>query len=140
MPETAADIGFDSAFGIEGETPGTYVDVAEVKSITPPGMTRGTEQATHLKSPDGHHEHVALLTDAEEASITVNFVPSATDVLFAAFNAAKGKYQITYPNGVMMRFPGIVTGYTPPELTPEGLMETTLSMKPSGKPTLHAAE
>lgn len=138
MP-TDADIGFNSAFGIEGSTADTYEDVAEVISITPPGMTRGTQEATHLKSPDNHHEHIALLSDSEEASLTVNFVPSATDALFAAFNAATGKYQITYPNGVMMRFAGIVTGYTPPELTPEGKMEATVTIKPSGKPTLHAA-
>ena len=140
MTETAADIVHVSAFGIEGETPGTYVDVAEVIAITPPGMTRGTQEATHLKSPDNHHEHIALLSDSEEASFTVNFVPSATDALLAAFNATTGKFQITYPNGVMLRFGGIVTGYTPPELTPEGKMEATVTIKPSGKPTLHAAE
>ncbi|SDW78293.1 phage tail tube protein [Roseicitreum antarcticum] len=140
MSQTTADIGYNSRFGIEGETPGTYADVAEVISITPPGMTRGTQEATHLQSPDDHHEHIALLSDSEEASFTVNFVPSATDTLFAAFNAKTGKYQITYPNGVMLRFAGIVTGYTPPELTPEGKMEATVTVKPSGKPTLHAAE
>ena len=136
---TTADIGYNSSFGIEGETPGTYVDVAEGMAITPPGMTRGTEQATHLKSPDEYHEHIALLADAGEASFTVNFVPSATDTLFAAFNAKTGNYQITYPNGVMLRFGGIVTGYTPPELAPEGKMEATVTIKPSGKPTLYAA-
>jgi hypothetical protein len=140
MTETAADIGFGAEFGIEGETPGTYVALAEVVAITPPGMTREKVEATHLKSPEAYKEYIAALFDTGDVSLTLNFVPSATDALFTAFHAASGKYQITFPNGVMMRFNGFFTGYTPPELTPEGKMESTATVaRKSGKPTLHAA-
>lgn len=139
MTATSADIGFDSAFGIEGATPGTYVDVAEVVAITPPGMTREAVEATHLKSPDGFKEFIAGLMEAGEASITLNFVPSATDALYTAFLASSGKYEITFPNGVHLRFAGFFTGYTPPELTAGGKMEATATIKATGKPTLHAA-
>jgi len=139
MTATAADIGYNSAFGIEGSTPGTYVAIAEVVSITPPGVTREAIEATHLKSPEAFKEFIAGLKEAGEASITLNFVPSATDVVYTAFDAESGKYQITFPNGVMMRFGGFFTAYSPPQLTPDGKMEASATIKASGKPTLHAA-
>ena len=140
MAVTAADIGFGALFGIEGETPGTYVSVAEVTAITPPGMTRDKVEATHLNSDDAYKEYVAGLFDTGDAQITLNFCPSATDAIFTAFHAASGKYQITFPNGVMMRFTGFFTGYTPPELTPGGKMESTATIaRSTAKPTLHAA-
>lgn len=139
MTATAADIGYDSSFGVEGSTAGTYVDIAEVVSITPPGVTREAVEATHLKSPDAYKEFIAGLKEAGEASITLNFVPAASDAVFTAFDADSGKYQITFPNGVMLRFDGFFTAYNPPELTSEGKMEATATIKATGKPTLHAA-
>lgn len=136
---TNADIGYNASFGIEGSTAGTYVDVAEVVSITPPGVTREAVEATHLKSPDRYKEFIAGLKETGEASITLNFVPAASDDVFTAFEAEEGKYQITFPNGVMLRFDGFFTAYNPPELTPEGKMEATATIKATGKPTLHAA-
>jgi len=136
---TAANIGHGALFGIEGVTPGTYVTVAEVVSITPPGMSRDSVEATHLTSPGKWKEFIAGLKDAGEASFTLNFVPSATDAVFAAFNADSGKYQITMPGGVMMRFDGFFTGYTPPALAPGDKMEASATIKVNGAPTLHAA-
>lgn len=138
MTETAADIGYDASFGIEGSVADTYEDVAEVVSITPPGMTRESVEATHLKSPDQFKEFIAGMMEGGEASLTLNFIPSATDVLYTAFSAKTGKYQITFPNGVMMRFKGFFTAYNPPELSGEK-MEATATVRCSGKPTLHAA-
>ena len=139
MTATAADIGNDSEFGIEGDTPGTYVAVAEVIAITPPGMSRDSVEATHLKSPDEFKEYIAGLMDAGDASFTFNFVASATEAIYTAFQARTGNYEITFPNGVMMRFSGFFTSYEPPELTPGGKMEANAKIKATRKPTLHAA-
>ena len=136
---TTADIGYDSEFGIEGTTPGTYVAVAEVVSIVPPGMTREAVDATHLDSPDSYREFIAGLKETGEATITLNFVPSATDAIVTAFEAATGKYQIKFPNGVKMRFSGFFTAYNPPELTPGGIMQATATIKATGKASLAAA-
>jgi hypothetical protein len=139
MTATAAGIGFKSKFAIEGGTPAAYANVAEVVRITPPGASRSAIKATHLDSPGDTHEYIAGIIDGGEASITVNFVPSATDTLRAAFTAGKGKYQITFPNGVRLQFGGIVTAWTPPELTDEGKMELTMTIKQSGAATLLAS-
>jgi hypothetical protein len=139
MTATAADIGYNSAFGIEGETPGTYVAVAEVVSITPPGVTRESVEATHLKSPGSYKEFIAGLKESGEAQLTLNFVPDESDAIFTAFGADTGNYQITFPNGVMMRFAGFFTAWNPPELTAGGKMEATATIKATGAPTLHEA-
>jgi hypothetical protein len=134
---TIADIGYDSAFAIGSGDPLTYTPVAEVVSITPPGMSRDAIAATHLKSPGGYKEFIAGMKDGGEGSFTLNWVPSATDPLVTAFNADSGNYQITFPNGVMLRFAGFFTAYTPPALTEEK-MEASVTFKVSGEPTLHA--
>lgn len=141
MTETKADIGYNGSFGIEGETAGVYVDLAEVKAITPPGFSREKQDATHLKSPDSYKEYVMALFDTDDASITLNFTPQNLPALWAAFHAPQGgKYQITFPDGQQMRFTGAFTGMSLPELTPEGVMESSGTItRTSGKPTLHPA-
>lgn len=135
---TNANIGYNASFGIEGGTPGTYVDVAEVVSITLPGFMRDAIEATHLKSPDGYKEYIAGMKDMTEATFTLNWVPSATDTLLAAFEADTGNYQITAPNGVRVRFSGFFTAYTLPELSVDK-MEATVTVRPTGAAELLAA-
>lgn len=138
---TNAAIGYDAEFAIgDGADPEVFTKVAEVVALTPPGMTRDFQDATHLESPDKYREYVASLVDTGDVSITFNFVPSASDTIFAAFHAAAGNYQITFPNGVMLRFTGVFSGYEMPEMTPEGVMQATATIKRvTGKPTLHPA-
>ncbi|WP_306150644.1 phage tail tube protein [Roseovarius sp. MMSF_3281] len=142
MPETQANIGYDSEFAIgDGGDPETFTAIAEVVSITPPGLTRDKEEATHLKSPDKYKEYVMALFDTGDVSLTLNWVPSETDTLFDAFHADPGNMQITFPNGVRMQFVGAFAGYETPELSPIGKMEATATVtRTSGKPQLLAAE
>ena len=138
MTTTNADIGYDSSFGIEGATPGEYTAVAEVTAINGFGFSRESVEATHLKSPDQYKEFIAGMKEAQPVTITLNYVPSESDALVTAFEAQTGKYQITAPNGVMMRFSGFCTEYEIGELNAEK-MTATATFQPSGKPTMHAA-
>lgn len=133
-----ASIGYLATFGIESATPGTYDLVAEVVTITPPGYSREVVDVTHLTSPGKYKEFIAGFNEAGDATITLNFVPSATDALVTAFTAGTGKYQITFPNGVTMTFDGVVLSYEIGELSNEK-MTATLTIKPSGQPALAAA-
>lgn len=141
MPATTASIGYGAQFAIgNGATPEVFTKVAEVTSLTPPGFTRDAEEATHLESPDQYKEYIGSLFDTGDVSVTLNFVPSATDALYAAMHADAGNYQITFPNGIRMQFTGFFTGYDMPELTPVGTMSVTATIKRStGKPALLAA-
>lgn len=134
---TDATIGYGATFGIYNGT--TYDAVAEVTAITPPSRSRDTIEATHLESPDKYKEFVAALAEAGEASIAINFVASASDVLVAAFDAETGQFEITFPNGVTMQFNGIVTGHEFGEIVADDKMSATFTVKASGKPVLAAA-
>lgn len=138
MPETEAEIGFSSTFGIESATPGTFDKVAEVVSIQPPGWTRDAVDATHLESPDGFKEFIAGIKEGSECGIGLNFKPVVADVLLAALEAGKGRFRITFPSGIRLTFTGICTAYEPGEVTNDK-MTASAKFKPSGKPVLEAA-
>lgn len=140
MSETQADIGYGAKFGIgDGADPEVFSDVAEVTSINGFGFTRAEQDATHLQSPDGFEEYIAGMKSGRPVTITMNYVPTDNDVIVTAFEAKKGNYQITAPNGVMMRFAGFVTEYDTGEMNTEK-MTATATFRPTGKPTLHEAE
>lgn len=135
MPASNATAGYGARFGIEGTTPGTYVYVAEVTSITPPGWTRDTIEVTHLESDDKTKEYIGSLVDAGEATITVNYLPSVTDTLLAAFTAEVDNFRILLPGGALaLDFRGIVTGYELGDLVGDDKMSATLTIKATGKP------
>lgn len=132
MAASSADVGYNAQFGI-GATP-TYV--AEVVSITPPGLTRETVDVTHLKSDNMFREHVGALKDAGEASITINYIPtaSASDVLLTAFNTdAAQDFTILFPSGTLkLTFKGIVTGYEIGDIVADDKMSATFTVKATG--------
>ena len=138
MAASNADSGFNSQFGIKGSGE-TYAMVAEVTSITPPGMTRETIEVTHLTSDDEYKEFIASLKETGEASITINFVPAAVDPLVTAFEAGRGEYRILFPSGtVALDFRGIVTAYEIGDLVADDKMSAVFTIKGTGKASLTA--
>lgn len=138
MAVTSGEIGMGATFlignGVDGGST-TYVKVGEVNSITSPAITRETVEATHLESPDDFREHIAGLLDTDPATITFNYVPSATDPLYTAMIAGKGDFRILYKGGVQMDFSGIPTNWKPGDPSPT-LMTGEFTVKPYVKPTL----
>lgn len=136
MAASNADIGYGARFGI-GATP-TYV--AEVVSITPPGMTRDTVEVTHLESDNAYKEYIGALKDAGEASITVNYIPavSASDALLTAFNTdGPQDFTILFPSGTLkLTFKGIVTGYELGDIVADDKMSATFTVKATGAVTI----
>lgn len=136
MAASNADIGYGARFGI-GATP-TYV--AEVVSITPPGMTRDTVEVTHLESDNAYKEYIGALKDAGEASITVNYIPavSASDALLTAFNTdGPQSFTILFPSGTLkLTFSGIVTGYELGDIVADDKMSATFTVKATGAVTI----
>ncbi|MDS9467348.1 phage tail tube protein [Paracoccus sp. MBLB3053] len=138
MPVTNAQIGLNARIGIKGSG-STYAAVAEVSRITPAGWSRNTVDATHLASPDGFAEFIAGLKTATDCTFDVNWIPVVSDPLLAAFEAGKGDFELIFPSGsVAMQFTGIVTAFAPGEISPEGKLTASVTIKPSGKPVLVA--
>ncbi|WP_017999924.1 phage tail tube protein [Paracoccus sp. N5] len=135
MPATNAQIGLGSRFGIKNGA--TYTAVAEVTRITPAGWSRNTVDATHLESPDAYAEFIAGLKTGSDCTFDVNWIPAPSDPLLAAFEAGDGDFQILFPSGtVAMQFAGVVTEFKPGEVSPEGKLSASVTIKPSGKPLI----
>ncbi len=121
MAASAALLGYGSVFEIEDDnSPGLFVPMAEVISITPPSAKLDQIDVTHMTSPSRRREFISGLIDSGEASFDMNFVPGSTadDRLFALLTLPVGvsrsrNLRISYPNGVTWSFTGELTGYEP---------------------------
>lgn len=144
MPETQARTGYevDFAFAIP---PATQMEVVgEVTNITPPGVTRDAIDATHLGSPEGYKEFIAGMKEGGEASLTVNYVPSATDRLLAGFDAGRIRCAINFPAfagspAVTLTFTAIVTAWNLNDVVAADKMSATFTCKCSGRPVFALA-
>lgn len=137
MAASGVKIGYNTDFAIYNGS--SYVEVAEVTSITWPGYARDAVEATHLNSDDQFREYIPGLMDAGEVSIELNFVPSASDVIVAALTASTiGQFKITAQGGVNVVFKAIVTSYQA-QSPVDDRMTATATFKVTGKPTWAAS-
>ena len=137
MAASSAAIGFNTDFSIYNGT--TYVEVAEVTSITWPGYARDAIDATHMNSDDKFREYIPGLMDAGEVTIELNYIPAAADVLIAALTAnAIGQFKIQHNAGVNVVFKAIVTAYQP-QAPVDDKMTASATFKVTGKPTWAAS-
>src|SRR5580765_4495660 len=119
MAASLAMLGYGSLFSMEsttspGDSPLTYVALAEIKNIKPPNQQTDDVDVTHNTSPQRRREFIAGLIDPGEASFDMNFVPgSASDLRLQGLLTAGTNVncRITFPNLINWDFIGIVKGY-----------------------------
>ncbi len=71
-----AFIGYGAQLKVgQGDSPESFVAVADVTLITPGDMTTGVLEKTHLRSPDRHREKLATLRDSGPFAISGNYRP-----------------------------------------------------------------
>lgn len=129
---TNADIGHGSQIAIWNGS--SYDAIAEVNSIQPVGWSQDAIDVTHMASPNGYREYIPGLRNADPVTIAINYIPSASDAVIAAFDASSLKqYRITHPNNVTLTFSAIVTNYQP-DVPVGDKMSATVTLQPSGKP------
>lgn len=143
MARTGAKIGMKTLF--EREHPfgsGTYVAVAEVKTIGGPSMSRDALEATHMSSDDDHAEYISGVPDGGEVSLLLNFRPDAAsqgeasgllnDLQAGTFRNWRVRWP-QFTNTPTLTFGGIVTGYEPSSATRD-VLSVAVKVKVSGKP------
>jgi hypothetical protein len=109
-------------------------ELRQVKSFTLPTYERERVETTHLKSPNWRRTHTSTFYADSEFTATLNFRPlSTTDtVLRAALDAGDTRaMKLVIPeNGeaaAQVELTAKVSGYEPGEITPDGLMEATVT-------------
>jgi hypothetical protein len=137
MAASSVKIGYNTDFAIYNGS--SYVEVAEITSITWPGYARDAVEATHLNSDDQFREFIPGLMDAGEVTLEMNFIPSVSDVILAALLASTvGQFKITAQGGVNCVFRGIVTSYQG-QSPVDDRMTASVTIKVTAKPTWAAS-
>lgn len=134
---TSASIGHGSKFYIgNNNSPGTWTEVAEITSITPPSVTRDIIDATHSGSPDRWREHIPGLKDGGEVTVEGNFVPGGTenDLLITIQGEDDPRaFRIEFPDATVWQFVAYCTAYVP-SVPFDDKMTFSATFKVSGKP------
>ncbi|MCK6478570.1 MAG: hypothetical protein HUU06_00315 [Planctomycetaceae bacterium] len=144
MAATGAKIGKKTTF--EKEDPvgsGTYVPVAEVKSLGGPSMSRDAVDATNFDSPDDYEEPIPGLKKGGEVSLVLNFRPdhtsqgSSAGLLKDFEDGTTRTWRVMwpqFPNSPSLTFPGWISGWEPTSATKD-LLTVAVKVQVVGKPT-----
>jgi|APHig6443718053_1056840.scaffolds.fasta_scaffold106160_2 predicted secreted protein len=134
-----------SAFGTtlkRGGTGGTAI--AQIQSISGPGLAADTEDVTTHDSTGGWEEAVVTILRSGEVTIDILYDPNAATHKNAAgglladlISRASQTYAITFPSSaaVSWTFTAFVTGFEPGAPF-DGALTAAVTLKLTGQPTL----
>lgn len=135
-------IGLGTKFQREGATPGTFEDIAQVASITPPQSEADDVEIEELDPVDGYKRYMPGLLDGGEVSLTLNFdsVNTGHTALLQDHQSRTVKnYKIVLPDTASWTFSGYVKGFAPQEIAAGEVIQAEVTIKVVGKPTLATA-
>lgn len=122
----------------DGEASESFVAIAEVTSISGPGLSRETIDVTSHQSPGQWMEFLGGLKDGGEVSFDINYDPDQHDTLTDDFNdSAPRNYELAWPTTpeTVWDFAAILTGFEP-EGPYDDKLSASVTLKVSGQPTL----
>lgn len=125
----------------DGGGPEVFTTIAEVRSITGPGLTTDTIDVTNHDTSQGYREFISGLQDGGEFSFDINYIPSnathnnTTGLLRAFDQKTINNYRLVFPDATTWNFRGLVrqVSITAPI---DGQLTASVAVKVSGKPTL----
>lgn len=91
-----------------------WVSIAEVKSISGPGMTRDTIDVTTLDSTGGYREFIAGFRNAGTVGLSMNFTRAGFDIMQADFESDElQNYEIVLSDAAAtsIEFEGLITEF-----------------------------
>lgn len=118
----------------------TWNKLAEIVSLTGPGMTRETIKVTNLDSEGGFHEFITSFRDAGTVTLNMNFTRATYDVVFSHFlSDTLVNYEIVLPDSetTTIEFAGLVTE-CPISVAAEDRITADVTIKISGEPTINS--
>lgn len=112
MAASKAVSGHGTLFRRWNTTTSKWVELAEINSITGPGMKRNTIDVTSLSSPGGYKEFIAGFRDAGTVVLKMNFTRDTYTLMKADFESdTRQNYNIVLPDldATSFEFEGLVT-------------------------------
>ena len=116
--------------------------IANVKSISGPGLSLDTEDVTSHDSPGAWEEVVGTILRSGEVTLDLVYDPAAATHKYASggllhdlASRAAQTYNLTFPNATNWSFSALVTGFEPGAPV-DGALTATATLKLTGAPTL----
>lgn len=117
-----------------------WEDIAEVNSITGPGMSRATIDVTSLDSTGGYREFIGSFRDSGDVSLNLNFTRAMFDLMKADFeNDVIQNYEIVLLDAdqTSFEFTGFVTE-CPLSISTDDKIGNDVTIKISGQVTVNS--
>jgi hypothetical protein len=114
----------------------TFVNIAELRDITPPALTRNPLETTNHN--DGDDSYIVGVRRHGEMGLSLNFLPDDTTHDHVAglqkswFDGDREIWRITYPDGTKWLFSGFVTNFAPAAPV-DDILTADVSIRPTGK-------
>ena len=115
-------------------------NIAEINSITGPGMKRGTIDVTSLDSTGGYREFIASFRDAGTVALAMNFTRATYELMLADFESNVVKnYEIVLPDAEnsSLEFEGLVTEL-PLSIPADDKITADVTIQVTGQPVLNS--
>lgn len=135
-----AAIGSSIARGDGAGPPEAFTPVAEVVSISGISLAQDVVDTTTLASANRYEEAVSTVIRTGETELGLNFDPDAAthkQFITDMEGRALHNFRITFSDtaGTAWTIPAFVTGFVIGDISPEGKLEATATLKISGQPT-----
>jgi predicted secreted protein len=117
-----------------------WVNMAEINSITGPGVTREQIDVTSLDSTGGWREYIGGFRDGGTVALAMNFTRSTYEVMFTDFESNLSQnYEILLPDleATSIEFMGIVTE-CPLTISPDDKITADVTIKVTGQPVINS--
>jgi predicted secreted protein len=129
--------------GDGGSPSESFTTIAEVKSITGPGLTSDSLDVTTHDTSDGYREFIQGLKDGGTLDFDINFVPTlaehdaSTGLLSMYDDGDRHNFQMVFPDDseTTWTIPGFVQNFSI-NAPVDDVLSASVSIKVSGKPTL----
>lgn len=113
-----------------------FIEIAELREITPPALTRNEIELTNHNNEDD--EYIVGIRRHGTMTFNINFVPQnsthdhETGLQQAWFDGTRDIYRMTYPDGTQWLFSGFVTNIAPSAPVDDRL-SADITVRPTGK-------
>ena len=137
MSDAIAGVGTAFKRG-DGASSENFTAIAEVNSISGPGMTRAFIDVTSLDSTGGYREFIGGFRDGGQISLEMNFTLDGYATMLSDYESASSvNYQIVLAdtNETTLDFAAFVTDL-PLNVVPDDKVTISVTMKITGQVTL----
>jgi predicted secreted protein len=117
-----------------------WVSMAEINSITGPGMTREQIDVTSLDSTGGYREFIGGFRDGGTVQLSMNFTRATFEIMLADFeDDTNQNYEIVLPDteNTTIEFEGLVTE-CPLTISPDDKVTADVTIKVSGQVVINS--